>query len=92
MTPSELAAIAERDKVSLAAFQTAQDRRALLAYVRELERDAEIGRIALRFVDRAGDTCEQDPAERICAEFNVAVSAAVELQRRVMKLTPQVPT
>ena len=39
--------------------------------------DAELGRIAMRFVDRAGDYCDIDPAERICDEFYKAISNAV---------------
>jgi len=48
----------------------------------EAKRDAELGRVAMQFVDRAGDVCEQDPAERICEEFYIAMAATVELQRR----------
>lgn len=39
--------------------------------------DAELGRIAMKFVDRAGDHCKEDPAERICDEFNKAIGEAV---------------
>lgn len=39
--------------------------------------DAELGRIAMRFVDRAGDYCKEDPAEKICDEFNAAMAEAV---------------
>lgn len=47
----------------------------------EAERDAALGRIALRFVDRAGDTCDEDPAETICVEFYLAMAEEVERQR-----------
>ncbi len=56
--------------------------RALVAERDALRADAELGRVALQFVDRAGDVCEQDPAERICEEFAIAMSAAIELERR----------
>ena len=42
-----------------------------------LREDAELGRIAMKFVDRAGDVADCDPAERICAEFYDAMSNAV---------------
>lgn len=45
------------------------------------EDDAALGRIALRFVDRAGDYCGVDPAERICDEFHAAMATEVERQR-----------
>lgn len=44
------------------------------------ERDAAIGRIAMRFIDRAGDTCEEDTAETICAEFYAAILEEVNRQ------------
>lgn len=50
------------------------------AALEEAERDAALGRIAIRFVDRAGDYCEVDPAERICDEFSDAMAAEVERQ------------
>lgn len=43
----------------------------------EAEFDRELADTAMRFVDRAGDTCETDTAERICAEFHKAMSAVV---------------
>jgi hypothetical protein len=43
--------------------------------------DAKLGRIAMRFVDRAGDTCPEDPAEKICAEFYAAMCAALDAQK-----------
>lgn len=45
--------------------------------VAEAEFDRELADTAMRFVDRAGDTCETDTAERICAEFHKAMSAVV---------------
>jgi hypothetical protein len=54
----------------------------LEAEIAALRVDAELGRVALQFVDRAGDVCDEDPAERICEEFWIAMSAAVELERR----------
>ena len=46
--------------------------------IAELERDAVLGRIAMRFVDRAGDVHPGiDDAKTICAEFYDAMSCAV---------------
>lgn len=53
---------------------------------------AELGRIAMKFVDRAGDVCEDDPAEHICAEFYNAMANAVDRHREARGLpgtTPQ---
>ena len=44
----------------------------------DLLRDAELGRVAMRFVDRAGDYCKEDPAERICDDFHAAMSDVVD--------------
>jgi len=48
-----------------------------VAYLRDerdaIKADAELGRIAMRFVDRAGDPCEDDPAYCICTEFHKAM-------------------
>ena len=52
------------------------------ARLAEAERDAALGRIAMRFVDRAGDYCDVDPAERICDEFSKAMGDEVERQFR----------
>ena len=52
----------------------------LVGYLAEAERDAALGRIAMRFVDRAGDYCDVDPAERICDEFYRAMGEEVERQ------------
>lgn len=46
---------------------------------RVLSQDAGLGRVAMKYVDRAGDidpTC--DPAERICTQFYEAMSAELE--------------
>ena len=43
-----------------------------------LKKEAELGNIAMRFVDRAGDIADCDPAERICSEFHAAMSDAVD--------------
>ncbi len=51
---------------------------ALTAENAALKADAELGKIAMRFVDRAGDWCEADPAEIICAEFNDSMRAAID--------------
>lgn len=51
------------------------------AGVTETESLAELGRIAMHFVDRAGDYCDQDPAEAICDEFYRAMAGEVERQR-----------
>ena len=49
--------------------------------IHELRKDALFGRVAMRFVDRAGDYCKEDPAEKICDEFNAAIHAAMEQQK-----------
>ena len=50
-----------------------QARAQLFDALKQVVQDAELGRTAMRFVDRAGDVAECDPAERICAEFNKAM-------------------
>ena len=55
------------------------------AEIAGLRLDAELGRVAMQFVDRAGDVCKEDPAERICDEFNIAMAATVELHRRAAR-------
>lgn len=40
--------------------------------------DTELANTALRFVDRAGDYCEVDPAEKICDEFSEAMGDVVD--------------
>lgn len=48
--------------------------------------DAKLGRIAMRFVDRAGDPDpEYDSAERICAEFYKAISDVVMAEQEPPK-------
>ena len=57
---------------------------ALLAVTAErdaLQADAELGRIAMKFVDRAGDYCDIDPAERICDQFYKAIADQVMAHR-----------
>lgn len=49
--------------------------------LKEAQKDAALERIAMRFVDRAGDYYPGDPAERICDEFNAAIGDEVERQR-----------
>ena len=49
----------------------------LLAALEESERDAVVGRVVWKFVDRMGDHCEEDPAERILDEFYAAFNAAI---------------
>ena len=50
---------------------------ALQAHIAELEKDAAFGRVAMRFVDRAGDVHPGiDDAETICAEFSAAMRLA----------------
>lgn len=44
---------------------------------RQLLKDSKLARVAMRFVDRAGDTCKEDTAETICAEFNKAMRQAI---------------
>ena len=51
----------------------------LQARIAELEKDAAFGRVAMRFVDRAGDVHPGiDDAETICAEFSAAMHLAME--------------
>ena len=47
-----------------------------------MREDAELGQIAMRFVDRAGDVCDSDPAEKICQEFYEAIGAAIDAARK----------
>lgn len=69
--------------LACSAERVARERDAALARLAEAEGDAALGRIAIKFVDRAGDVCEVDPADRICREFHAAMSAEVERQFRV---------
>ena len=46
--------------------------------IQALRKDAELGRTAMRFVDRAGDYCKEDPAERICDQFHGAMADVVD--------------
>ena len=49
------------------------------AATKELSTDAEFGRIAIRFVDRAGDIHPGiDDAETICADFHKAMSEPID--------------
>ena len=51
--------------------------------------DAELGRTAMRFVDRAGDVHPGiDDAETICAEFHKAMSEVIERMPHVRRMTP----
>ncbi|WP_422846920.1 hypothetical protein ACOYR4_13180 [Acidovorax sp. M14] len=50
--------------------------------------DAELGRTAMRFVDRAGDVHPGiDDAETICAEFHAAMSAVIERMPHVKRMS-----
>ena len=52
--------------------------------------DAELGRTAMRFVDRAGDVRPGiDDAETICAEFYKAMSEVIERMPHVQRMTPR---
>lgn len=52
---------------------------ALRARLVEVEKDAELGKTAMRFVDRAGDVHPGiDDAETICADFYKAMVATLE--------------
>jgi hypothetical protein len=52
--------------------------------------DAELGRTAMRFVDRAGDVHPGiDDAETICAEFYKAMSEVIERMPHVQRMTPR---
>ena len=42
--------------------------------------DAELGRIAMRYVDRAGDHCKEDPAEKICDELAAELGDTIDRQ------------
>ena len=58
----------------------------------QIQWDAELGRTAMRFVDRAGDVHPGiDDAETICAEFHAAMSAVIERMPHVQRMstTPQ---
>lgn len=49
--------------------------------------DAELGRAAMRFVDRAGDVHPGvDDAETICAEFHAAMSAVIDRMPHVQRM------
>lgn len=49
--------------------------------------DAELGRVAMGFVDRAGDVRPGiDDAETICAEFHAAMSAVIERMPHVQRM------
>lgn len=49
--------------------------------------DAELGRAAMRFVDRAGDVHPGvDDAETICAEFHAAMSAVIERMPHLQRM------
>lgn len=54
--------------------------------------DAELGRTAMRFVDRAGDVHPGiDDAERICAEFYAAMCAVIDRMPHVQKMNQPIP-
>lgn len=40
--------------------------------------DKELAETAMRYVDRAGDYCPQDPAEKICDEFSEAMGDVID--------------
>lgn len=46
--------------------------------VQDARQYEEYGKIAMKFVDRAGDYCEVDPAEKICDEFYEAIADKVD--------------
>lgn len=49
--------------------------------------DAELGRTAMKFVDRAGDVHPGvDDAEAVCAEFHAAMSAVIERMPHVQRM------
>ena len=54
--------------------------------------DAELGRVAMRFVDRAGDVHPGiDDADRICREFYEAMSAVINQMPHVQKMHAAAP-
>lgn len=58
-----------------------KERQQLRANKDALERNARLGKVAMRFVDRAGDVHPGiDDAETICAEFYKAMSDALTLE------------
>jgi hypothetical protein len=59
------------------------ERAALVELTDDQKIDIELGKVAMRFVDRAGDPADCDPAERICAEFHAAVSAVLNKWRPI---------
>lgn len=69
--------IPDGPKLILEAIAELESLRSRLA---EAERDAALGRIAIKFVDRAGDYCAVDPPGLICSEFHAAMAAEVERQ------------
>ena len=55
--------------------------------------DAELGRTAMRFVDRAGDVHPGiDDAETICADFHKAMSAVIERMPHVQRMSAPQPS
>ncbi|MDR6768663.1 hypothetical protein J2W88_003967 [Acidovorax delafieldii] len=55
--------------------------------------DAELGRTAMRFVDRAGDVHPDiDDAETICTEFHAAMSAVIERMPHVQRMSAPQPS
>ena len=78
-------ALAERDwlqeqnqKITLIHGVRTVERDSLRAELEAARKYAALGRIAIKFVDRAGDYCDIDPAERICDQFHKAMSDAID--------------
>lgn len=64
--------------------ETVEHTEAELKRVKTLEQDALLGKVAMRFVDRAGDVHPGiDDAEDICADFYKAMCKALDLGRTV---------
>ena len=63
---------ADEPLCSLPKAQAVIDKQA--ARIKELEKDAAIGEVVWRFIDRMGDHCEVDKAETILDQFVAAVT------------------
>lgn len=60
----------------------AKDYERLQAECENLRKDAEMGRVVWKFIDRMNDVCpESDPADKILADFVIAFNAAMQEQQ-----------
>jgi hypothetical protein len=74
------------DKPNIDDYRQLQQR-AESAESRALEsaKDAELGRILMKYIDRLGDYCEIDPVDKIIAELEKDVDAAIGERERAAK-------